>query len=102
MDKIKIYYKTEKDDYFKHHDIHAQYYIELNFDTKEVRWCYYLPLPEGMHWKAGDQMGGLGADHHMKTQSFVAFINKPHLEMPDEDYMKAMELIRKSSKVDDQ
>lgn len=97
MDKIKIYYKTEKDDYFKNHDIYAQYYIELNFDSKEVWWCFYLPLPEGMHWKAGDQMGGLGADHHTKTQSFLAFMNKPHFEIPNNYYEEAIRHITKSS-----
>jgi hypothetical protein len=94
MKAIKIYYKTEKDDCFVHHDIHAQYYIELNFDSKQVSWCFYLPLPEGMHWKAGDQMGGLGADHHTKTQSFAEFIETPHLEMPAEDYAEALSYIQ--------
>jgi len=99
MDKIKIHYKTEKDEYFKHHDIYAQYYIELNFESKQVRWCFYLPLPEGMHWKAGDQMGGLGADHHTNTQSFFEFMHQPHLEMPKQEYNEALIYIQKSVKV---
>ena len=100
MDNIKIHYKTEKADYFVHYDIYAQLFIELNFESKTVRWYYYLPLPEGMHWKAGDQLGGLGFNHHTKTQSFEEFIENPHHEIPKEEYNKALIYIQRNSNLD--
>lgn len=94
MDRVKIYYNTGKDEYFKKHNIQAQYYIKLDFESNEVSWYYYLPLPKGMHWKAGDLMGGLGADHHTHSQSFEGFLENPKLEMPIEEYNMAVKQIK--------
>lgn len=73
MDDVKIYCHAEKEEYFVNHEISKIDYIELDFNSKKVNWQFYLTLLEGMHWKAGDQMGGLGCDYHIKTQSFAAF-----------------------------
>ncbi|WP_034058351.1 hypothetical protein [Lacinutrix jangbogonensis] len=96
MGELKIYYKQEEDVYFKDQDVNVKYYIHLNFKSKEVRWCFYLPLPKGIHWKAGDLMGGLGVDHHTKTQSFEDFILKPHLEILKKEYKQASRVIKNS------
>jgi hypothetical protein len=76
-------------------EIQALYYITLDFENRTAGWHYYLPLAEDMHWKAGDHMGSLGADHHTKTQSFVEFIEKPHQEMSKADYIQALAYIDK-------
>ncbi|MGE9266907.1 MAG: hypothetical protein ACQKBY_02325 [Verrucomicrobiales bacterium] len=61
----------------------ATYYLELVPEEKKVHWTYDLSLPEGMHWKKGDEMG-LGATHHEETQSFSQFLDKPFRELPAE------------------
>ncbi|TDR16377.1 hypothetical protein [Marinicella litoralis] len=99
MNDLKIYYHSEKDEYFVHHDVSKIHYIELDFRRKEVNWKFYLTLPEGMHWKAGDQMGGLGCDHHVKTQSFEEFIEKPHLELPPEKLSEALKCMGTPEKI---
>lgn len=56
--------------------VDPSYHIDLDFEERTVEWSYYLSLPEGVHWKKGDEMG-LGSEHHEKTQSFDEFIIKP-------------------------
>ncbi|MFK8011463.1 MAG: hypothetical protein AB8B80_05445 [Marinicellaceae bacterium] len=94
MNQVKIYYKSEEDKYFENYEMSAQYYIVIDLQQKKVMWYYHLPLPKGMHWKAGDQMGGLGADHHNKSQTFEEFIENPFHEIPKDKYLEAINCIK--------
>lgn len=62
--------------------VDPSYYIDLDFEERTVEWSYYLPLPEGMHWKKGDEMG-LGSAHSEKKQSFDEFIISPAKNIPE-------------------
>ncbi|BDS05473.1 hypothetical protein NT6N_05130 [Oceaniferula spumae] len=63
--------------------VEATYYVGLITEERKVEWTVYLHLPEGMHWKKGDEMG-LGSTHHEKTQSFEDFLSEPFRELPEE------------------
>ena len=93
MKNIKIIYKQEKD----RHGIDVNYFIEVRFDEENVWWCFHPVLPEGMHWKHGDETG-IGFDHHTHTQSFDGFIKEPKLVMPYHDYNKALKSIQDYNK----
>ncbi|MGJ8657357.1 MAG: hypothetical protein ACSHX6_12990 [Akkermansiaceae bacterium] len=67
--------------------VDPSYYIDLKFDDRTVHWSFYLPLPEGMHWKKGDEMG-LGSEHHESTQHFDDFLIKPYKELPEKIYQE--------------
>ncbi|MDF1738067.1 MAG: hypothetical protein P1U86_02815 [Verrucomicrobiales bacterium] len=70
-------------------------YVEPHRDEDEVRWYFYPRLPEGMHWKAGDAMGGLGFMHDDSRQSFSDFKRKPAREVSDaikNQVVEAMEI----------
>ena len=58
------------------HGVEATYYLKLDAEERKVEWTVYLHLPEGMHWKKGDEMG-LGSFHHEKTQTFQEFLAMP-------------------------
>ncbi len=62
----------------------VDYYVEPPPEIDAVRWYLYPRLPKGMHWKAGDAMGGLGVMHDDAKQSFEDFKLKPAREISGE------------------
>ncbi len=72
----------------------VDYYVEPIPGENEVRWFLYPRLPEGMHWKAGDAIGGLGVMHDDTRQSFANFKLNPSRIISDqikEKVIQAME-----------
>ncbi|MGB1259955.1 MAG: hypothetical protein ACPG6P_07950 [Akkermansiaceae bacterium] len=70
-------------------DVGASYYIDLNPETKEVSWVFYLALPEGMHWKKGDETG-LGSEHFERHQSYEEFIQAPYKSLHEDIYQQVL------------
>ncbi len=64
-------------------ELKAHYSLRIDCQERKVIWEFYLPLPKGMHWKKGDELG-LGATHHEKTQSFEEFLNEPFRALPED------------------
>ncbi|MEC5128885.1 hypothetical protein VSU19_19130 [Verrucomicrobiales bacterium BCK34] len=86
----KILYLSEEDG-----GTTVDYYVEPSPEEDEVRWYFYPRLPKGMHWKAGDAMGGLGFMHDDSRQSFSDFKLKPYREISDaikNQVLEAMEI----------
>lgn len=89
MDRpIRKNYRYEKDK----QGITVHYYFNIWPEGKKVGWGFHPALPEGMHWKKGDETG-LGSDHSTSTQTFDEFIKKPSYEIPNEDYKQAIKTI---------
>lgn len=72
--------------------VDASYYIELDEKDREVHWAFYLALPEGMHWKKGDEMG-LGSVHSERRQSYEEFISAPYKPLPEDIRQQALTFI---------
>lgn len=75
----RILYRSEDDG-----GTTVDYYVEPNPGDDEVRWFLYPRLPKGMHWKAGDAMGGLGVMHDDGRQSFADFKLNPCRTISDQ------------------
>ncbi|GLR18437.1 hypothetical protein [Portibacter lacus] len=86
---IKVVYDQITD----RHGIDVVYYIKIRANDKKVEWGFHPILPEGMHWKKGDETG-IGFDHYDSSQSFNEFETIPTKKMPDADYQKALRIIR--------
>lgn len=85
----KILYRSEDDS-----NTTVDYFVEPYPEEDEVRLNFSPRLPKGMHWKAGDAMGGLGCMHDDSRQSFADFQIKPDREISGaikEQVIQAME-----------
>ncbi len=65
------------------HGIDVSWYVKVDAGRQEVVWGFHPHLPEGMHWKKGDE-SGLGSDHNTDgRQSFDEFLCSPLHEIDD-------------------
>ncbi|MBK1829632.1 hypothetical protein JIN77_02755 [Verrucomicrobiaceae bacterium R5-34] len=82
---MKFFYPTPPDrlEHETKSGVNVSYSVEICVPQNTVQWSVYRHLPEGMHWKKGDEMG-LGATHHEKTQTFAQFLEHPFRELPED------------------
>lgn len=75
----RIVYRREVDE----HGIDVSWYVNVDAARRAVVWGFHPHLPEGMHWKRGDE-SGLGFDHNTDgRQSFDEFLRSPLHEIDD-------------------